>query len=190
MPTTAHQLNASNPSCLDDEELALLGASWPAYLESAQALGIDVLRYVVRLHTLWLHLISASRVMNLRLPIPEGLPPVTPAYLDLHLGRLLQEYTLKGIHVLVHCRGGVGRAGVVACCWLMKLGLCGWPSEHGENTERKDTECHSHPPGIVSFVNTVVGFVRKRRNPKAVETFEQVQFLVDYVEFLQGKNLD
>lgn len=134
-------------------------------------------------------MIEPSYVANIRLPIPEGLPPVTPAYLDLHLGKLLQEYTLKGVHVLVHCRGGVGRAGVVACCWLMRLGLCGWLSEY-EKAEPNATACHSHPQSVVSFVGAVIEFVRKRRNPKAVETFEQVQFLVDYVEFLQGKNLD
>jgi protein-tyrosine phosphatase len=152
-------------SCLDDEELELLGASWQVYLRSAQALGMDVLR----------------------LPVPEGLPPITPAYLDLHLSRLIQDYTLKGIHVLVHCRGGVGRAGVVACCWMARLGICGWVEE---NIGSDATECHPHGPAVLTFVNTVIGFLRKRRNPKAVETFEQVQFLVGYVEFLQGRNLD
>ncbi|KAJ2913238.1 hypothetical protein MD484_g7173, partial [Candolleomyces efflorescens] len=43
------------PSCLDDEELSLLGAPWASYEKSAQNLGIDILR----------------------LPIPEGLPPST-----------------------------------------------------------------------------------------------------------------
>ena len=105
--------------------------------------------------------------------MPEGLPPVTTTYLDMHLSKLLQDYTLKGVSVLVHCRGGVGRAGVVACCWLIKLGICGWVPEQT-------------PDSIVEFVKTVISFVRQRRNYKAVETFEQVQFLVDYVQFLQN----
>lgn len=33
-------------SCLDDDELELLGASWPQYSEVAQSVGLDVLRYV------------------------------------------------------------------------------------------------------------------------------------------------
>jgi hypothetical protein len=113
-----------------------------------------------------------------RLPIPEGLPPVTPAYLDIHLGKLLQDYTLKGIPTLVHCRGGVGRAGVVACCWLIKLGVCGWMPEVQDGS--KD---------VVDYVASVISFVRQRRNLKAVETFEQVQFLIDYVEFLRSNHL-
>jgi hypothetical protein len=42
---------------------------------------------------------------------------------------LIRKYTLQGQNVLVHCRGGVGRAGLVACCWMLKMGLCGWIQE-------------------------------------------------------------
>ncbi len=31
-------------SCLDDEELELLGASWPDYFQAARDLGLDILR--------------------------------------------------------------------------------------------------------------------------------------------------
>ncbi|KAF6760002.1 protein-tyrosine phosphatase-like protein [Ephemerocybe angulata] len=154
--------------CLDDEELELLGAPWPAYQQSAQTLGIDILR----------------------IPIPEGLPPITPAYIDSHLEKLLKDFTLKGKPVLVHCRGGVGRAGVVACCWLIRLGLCGWiPEDTPEDIfGASQEECHS--PEVVKLVETAISFVRERRNAKAVETYEQVQFLVEYVEYLQGKALN
>ncbi|KAG5646297.1 hypothetical protein DXG03_003894 [Asterophora parasitica] len=89
--------------CLDDGELEFLGAPWPEYEALAGANGIDVLR----------------------IPIPEGLAPLSPACLDAQLTKIINSYTLHGIPVLVHCRGGVGRAGVIACCWLIRLGLCG-----------------------------------------------------------------
>src|ERR1700723_700055 len=61
-----------------------------------------------------------------RVPTPEGLAPLEPATLDSYLTRLIGSYTQQGIPILVHCRGGVGRAGLIACCWILKLGLCGW----------------------------------------------------------------
>jgi hypothetical protein len=133
--------------------------------------------------------------------------------------------------VLVHCRGGVGRAGVVACCWVVKLGLCGWVEDStdsnlgagsipGSNNWRTGgtgvgvgmgsmgmgAAIGTGVMGITSFnggmsgpgvvvrrdtmqlVERVIGVVRRRRSVKAVETFEQVKFLVDFVEYLrQGR---
>ncbi|KAI0000561.1 protein-tyrosine phosphatase-like protein [Russula vinacea] len=147
--------------CLDDEELEILGASWPDYSQAAQELGLDILR----------------------VPIPEGLAPASLSLFDAHLTRLISVYTLAGIHVLAHCRGGVGRAGLVACCWMLKLGLCGWASA-GDNTEpmdegrvRRDT---------LEQVERAIGIVRRRRSLKAIETYEQVKFLVGYVDYLRG----
>jgi protein-tyrosine phosphatase len=133
--------------------------------------------------------------MNSRLPTPEGLAPLTPSSLDTHLTDLINTFTLRGVPVLIHCRGGVGRAGVVACCWLIKLGLCGWvepdgkampctaPSGHLDfvTPVRKDT---------VRFVEKIITVVRKRRSMKAVETYEQVSFLVDFVEYLRRRTGD
>jgi hypothetical protein len=73
--------------CLDDDEMEFLGAPWDAYLGYASCFGLDVLR----------------------LPMPEGLAPLDCAALNNHLTHIVDDYTLKGIHVLVHCRGGVGR---------------------------------------------------------------------------------
>ncbi|KAI8969578.1 hypothetical protein BD414DRAFT_503071 [Trametes punicea] len=153
--------------CLDDDELNSLGVSWTDYVQVAGEMGIDILR----------------------IPIPEGLPPNDPATLDSHLSKLIDTYTLRGSAILVHCRGGVGRAGIIACCWMLKLGLCGWldredfdaPSEHASSGEN---------PTVVSsrtlrLVERLIGVVRRRRSPKAIETYEQVRFLVDYVEFLR-----
>ncbi|KAJ6593710.1 protein-tyrosine phosphatase-like protein, partial [Mycena capillaripes] len=146
--------------CLDDAELEFLGAPWHLYERAAKAVGISVLR----------------------IPTPEGLAPPSPASLDAHLTRIIDTYTLRGVPILVHCRGGVGRAGVVACCWMLKLGLCGWPRDDAPKAPllaggvRLDT---------VELVERVIGIARRRRSIKAVETYEQVQFLVDFVEYLR-----
>lgn len=136
----------------------------------------------------------------LRLPTPEGLAPLDPQTLDSHLTRLIGTYTLKGQNVLVHCRGGVGRAGLIACCWIIKLGLCGWvETEHchyspvaPSGTPSSGKAIAGDDEGIVrrdtlQLVERTLSVVRKQRSPKAVETFEQVKFLVDFVDYLRNK---
>jgi len=147
--------------CLDDEELEFLGASWSEYSSAAEEFVFDVLR----------------------IPIPEGLGPLTPLTLDTHLSKLIKKYTLNGIPVLVHCRGGVGRAGLIACCWALKLGLCGW------------IETGASSPGMVrrdtlQLVERMIGSIRRRRSVKAIETYEQVKFLVDFVDFLRERPVE
>ncbi|KAF8972953.1 protein-tyrosine phosphatase-like protein [Flammula alnicola] len=149
--------------CLDDSELAFLGAPWPEYEYFAKTIGIDILR----------------------LPIPEGLPPISASLLDAHLVDLISRYSMNSIPILVHCRGGVGRAGVIACCWMIRLGLCGWVDGGNPNLcSERDREKVPHADSI-SFVEKVIALVRRRRSMKAVETYEQVKFLVDYVEHLR-----
>ncbi|KAF8813626.1 phosphatases II [Phlegmacium glaucopus] len=149
-------------SCLDDNELEFLGAPWSEYEHCASRTGLDVLR----------------------LPIPEGLAPLAPAYLDVHLISLINRYTLRGIPILVHCRGGVGRAGVVACCWAIRLGLCGWVDDPRAPTLTTAEDTFPHDE-ILTYVERVISFVRRRRSMKAIETYEQVKFLVDYVDYLR-----
>ncbi|KAF8580005.1 hypothetical protein K439DRAFT_1654413 [Ramaria rubella] len=139
--------------CLDDDELEFLGASWSQYSQIARGVGLDILR----------------------IPMPEGLTPTSPATLDQHLSYIINSYTLQGVPVLVHCRGGVGRAGLVACCWMMKLGLCGWVTP-ATSMEDKET---------VELVERAITVVRRRRSVKAIETYEQVHFLVEFVEHLK-----
>ena len=135
-----------------------------------------------------------------RLPMPEGLAPLDPALLDDVLLTVINNYTLHGTSVLVHCRGGVGRAGVVACCWLIRLGLCGWIQEQPEQTDQalcdachvsgmmsSATENTKHIHQVVHYLRRVIGIVRSRRSTKAVETYEQVKFLVEYVEYLRQR---
>lgn len=73
-------------------ELALLGAPWEEYSKAAAALNLEILR----------------------LPIIEGYAPPSPAALDVHLERVVSLYSERGHGVLAHCRGGIGRAGLVA----------------------------------------------------------------------------
>ncbi|KAK7692821.1 hypothetical protein QCA50_004456 [Cerrena zonata] len=153
--------------CLDDEELEYLGAPWPEYCRIADEIGIDLI-FPGFVH---------------RLPIPEGLAPLDPSILDNHLTRLINTYTLNGHHTLVHCRGGVGRAGLVACSWMLKLGLCGWVNN--EPTLNCEIEGSGLRRDTLLLVERALWIVRKRRSPKAIETYEQVKFLVDYVDFLR-----
>ncbi|KAJ7287740.1 protein-tyrosine phosphatase-like protein [Mycena rebaudengoi] len=150
--------------CLDDAELEFLGAPWQQYERSAKAVGISVLR----------------------IPTPEGLAPPSPASLDAHLTHIINAYSLRGVPILVHCRGGVGRAGVVACCWMLKLGLCGWfPSDCDDSAQA------GYPSGVrrdtMQLVERAINIARRRRSIKAVETYEQVKFLVEFVEYLRER---
>ncbi|KAI0940672.1 hypothetical protein AcW1_003806 [Taiwanofungus camphoratus] len=173
--------------CLDDDELQFLGVSWAEYLQLADELRLDILR----------------------IPTPEGLAPADLRDFDSQLTRLIQSYTLLGAPVLVHCRGGVGRAGLVACCWLLKLGLCGWietePHQSftlvtpGNLPDTISSNASAHAKSstddgspirrdTMQLVERVIAVVRRRRSPKAVETYEQVKFLVDFVELLRTRS--
>ncbi|CAL1707986.1 unnamed protein product [Somion occarium] len=149
--------------CLDDAELEFLGAPWPEYCRIANEIGLDILR----------------------LPVPEGLAPLDPSTFDAHLTRLITTYTLNGHHTLVHCRGGVGRAGLIACCWILKLGLCGWVDTDPCSNAYVDEPELGLRRDTLLLVERALSVVRRRRSPKAVETYEQVKFMVDYVEFLR-----
>ncbi|KAH9924424.1 uncharacterized protein B0H18DRAFT_431688 [Fomitopsis serialis] len=157
--------------CLDDEELKLLGVPWADYSAIADEVGLDVLR----------------------IPTPEGLTPSSVSDFDAQLTKLIRSYTVNGLNVLVHCRGGVGRAGLVACCWMLKLGLCGG-TEFAASTTPEDLptmEARAAETTLpvkketMQLIERVITVVRRRRSPKAVETYEQVRFLVDFVEYQQ-----
>ncbi|KAG1844197.1 hypothetical protein DFJ58DRAFT_31150 [Suillus subalutaceus] len=75
---------------------------------------------------------------------------LSPQSLDGSLTKLIDGYTMRGASILVHCRGDLGRAGLVACCLALKIGLCGWinvdlspnPAEGPDGSEsyvRRDT---------------------------------------------------
>ncbi|KAG0381037.1 hypothetical protein BGX24_000629 [Mortierella sp. AD032] len=124
--------------CLFDDELELLGSPFPKYLEAANRHGVDVVR----------------------IPMVEGSTPYSFSEMDRVLDRM-DETTKGGQNVLAHCRGGVGRAAVVACCWLLRLRYF---KDHRE----------------------VIDWVRAQRSPKAIETREQAQFVAGFQLWTQG----
>ncbi|KAL9939280.1 hypothetical protein V8E36_002093 [Tilletia maclaganii] len=87
--------------CLDDDELAFLGAPWSEYAQVAREAGLEVVR----------------------IPIAEGFAPSSVRELDERVGGVIERWSMRGMDVLVHCRGGVGRAGLFACAWMLKMGL-------------------------------------------------------------------
>ena len=105
----------------------------------------------------------------------EGFAPASPEQLDAHLSHLISTYTLKGHNVLVHCRGGVGRAGLFACCWKLGLfgPLIGIHDPTGQSLE-----------GEMNLVERVIEVIRKRRSAKAIETPQQVHFILRYIHWL------
>ncbi|KAG8727391.1 hypothetical protein FRC12_022541, partial [Ceratobasidium sp. 428] len=158
--------------CLDDDELEFLGAPWPEYEDAANSVGLDVLR----------------------LPMPEGLCPLSVQAMSRYMDQIICDYTLASRHVLVHCRGGVGRAGLVACTWMLKLGLCGsvesndWVVEWDEDTQTpaerlmRDRRVASD---TLELLERVVYVIRRQRSVKAIETYEQVRFLLEFIEHLR-----
>ena len=89
-------------------------------------------------------------------PIPDGGVPADlrefAAYLD-----ELMTHLLDGRGVVVHCRGGLGRAGLTAACLLVQGGL--------------DAE-------------GAIRLVRETRSPNAVETRAQERFVADFAAFI------
>ncbi|ODN82490.1 hypothetical protein L198_07712 [Cryptococcus wingfieldii CBS 7118] len=193
--------------CLDDEELALLGVPWETYRDVAVGTGLDVIR----------------------LPMPDGFTMVSMELFDSQVALIAQKYTLQGINVLVHCRGGIGRAGMTACAWAIKMGFVQpHPSltiveeaarRHAAHTARSapapalnpsstSTSSSSYTPNsssstapapaatipaelehqiTMSIVERVIAMIRCRRGLKAIESYEQVQFLRRYVGWLREK---
>ncbi len=81
-------------------------------------------------------------------PIPDGHAPGDPAQFATFIDELMNAL-LGGQSVVVHCRGGLGRAGLTAACLLVQAGL---------------------EPGAA------IALVRQTR-PGAVETAEQEAFV-------------
>lgn len=147
--------------CLDDEELNLLGSPYATYEREIEELGFDLLR----------------------LPIAEGFAPTDPARFDSIISAIVFNYSMRGASVLVHCRGGVGRAGLVACAWIFKMGLV-WRAPHSDAAPSTRRSAQ-----VMDIVLRLIDVVRKRRSPKAIETAEQARFLGDVCIILTSTSL-
>lgn len=160
--------------CLSDAELETIGVKWEEYLREADRLGLDLIR----------------------IPIVEGNCPTSQAALDPWLNEIILHCTLKGINVLVHCRGGVGRAGTLAACWLIKMGLV---DEHApEKVVLRHQTGDTWPdisrgggsgmsPGQEIMWQSVQ-VVRLRRSTKAIETAEQAAYVARFGDYIAQRS--
>lgn len=78
----------------------------------------------------------------MRLPMVEGSHPNHPSDLD-PIFEKMQSIMEAGGNVLIHCRGGLGRAGVVACCFLLRQNLLRSKKADGAKDGAKATTTHS-----------------------------------------------
>lgn len=67
-------------------------------------------------------LCRAARIEYLSHPIPDHDVPTADGETDAFV-RKLAARVRRGSKVAVHCRGGIGRSGLVAACILLELGL-------------------------------------------------------------------
>ncbi|GAA5877164.1 hypothetical protein JCM1840_005675 [Sporobolomyces johnsonii] len=148
--------------CLDDQELAYLGTPYHEYAAACSSLGISILR----------------------IPMVEGFAPSSPSSLDAQLEHLIQNHTLKGESVLAHCRGGIGRAGLVASCWMIKMGFVSATGD-GMAGEGEEAEVDWLKEEPMRILERVIELIRRRRSVKSIETTHQVHFLLQYITYLQ-----
>lgn len=68
---------------------------------------------------------------------------------------------------------------------MIRLGLCGWFDQRTPVSSNLITQDKVQDQDTVAFVEKVIALVRRRRSMKAIETYEQVEFLVNYVNYLR-----
>jgi len=95
-------------------------------------------------------------------PIVEmGVPSHSPEEFDVQVMNSIFEGILNNKKVICHCRGGIGRAGTVASCLLMKAKICRGPKN-------------------------AISTVRALRDPKCVESRKQEDFIDKYSKVMTG----
>eukprot|EP01062_Namystynia_karyoxenos_P067645 TRINITY_DN61662_c0_g1_i1.p1 TRINITY_DN61662_c0_g1~~TRINITY_DN61662_c0_g1_i1.p1 ORF type:complete len:427 (+),score=72.31 TRINITY_DN61662_c0_g1_i1:69-1349(+) len=123
---------------LNDPELRTLGLPPQRYAECAEAHGVVLRRY----------------------PLVEMTPPKNVAEFDGEcVAHIAAAIFAQRRHVVVHCRGGVGRAGLVAACLLLRAGA------------------------VPLNGPAAVAAVRKLRDPRAVESQTQRDFVARYADW-------
>ncbi|OUM65410.1 hypothetical protein PIROE2DRAFT_41708, partial [Piromyces sp. E2] len=126
--------------CLNDAELSYLGAPWKLYSEKAKHYGLEIFR----------------------LPIIEGSCPESIIEVDKLMDKMVNT-AKEGKNMLCHCRGGIGRAGLIACCYLLKCGYTKKPAD-------------------------AIKIVRAQRSPQAIETRKQEDFIVNYSSWVKNES--
>ncbi|CAM3954365.1 cyclin-dependent kinase inhibitor 3 family protein [Deinococcus marmoris] len=106
---------------------------------------------------------AAADLNNLEIKayaIPDQHAPGKRADFAAFIDELMTDL-LDGRGVVVHCRGGLGRAGLAASCLLVQGGMT---------------------------ADRAIELVRATRDRKAIETREQVQFVHDFADSLPVSN--
>jgi hypothetical protein len=128
-------------------------------------------------------------------------PACRPHLPKVHFGRNQRSRPLQGLVYppnhshkpdYIDTTGGVGRAGLTASAWALKMGFVSpHPSLQMVADASKDhnqslpTELEHQV--VMSMVERVIAMIRCRRGLKAIESFEQVHFLAAYVAWLREK---
>lgn len=88
--------------------------------------------------------------------------------------------------------GGVGRAGLTASAWAIKMGFVApHPSLQlvADASSSRPLPAELEHQMVMSVVERVIAMIRSRRGLKAIESFEQVQFLATYTAWLRRQVL-
>ena len=131
---------------LNQYELRTLGVDLRKYREISSALGIVLVEF----------------------PMVEMAAPDSLESFENEVMQRIASGLLSGQSFLVHCRGGIGRSGLVAACVLLKLGIV------------------PHPKAAIEFV-------RGRRDRRCVESRKQEDFIAGYyrdVVCTQGRRME
>lgn len=97
-------------------------------------------------------------------PIPNGgVPPVAMDVFASFIAKLL-DFVRSGTRMVIHCRAGFGRAGLVAACLVLAANVAPSASEAIERVRSK----------------------RKAAHTQAVETREQEEFIAAFESHLRG----
>lgn len=121
---------------LNDSELRSIGVNPAQYKDSARALEITLIQYPM-----------------IEMGVPQSIP-----HFHTHLVLPVLTHTQQNKRVLIHCRGGVGRSGLLAACLLKHL---------------------AHSPSGPAAISTV----RRLRDKRAVETRRQEDFVEEYFSY-------
>jgi protein-tyrosine phosphatase len=118
---------------LNDYELRTIGVKIDVYKAILKKLDVEFIQY----------------------PILEMAAPASVREVEESVLNPISAALFQGREVLVHCRGGIGRAGTIASCLLLKLRLSPTPE-------------------------SAISLVRRKRDPRCVESRKQEDFIREY----------
>ena len=112
-----------------------------------RSIGVNVDQYK--------HTCARLEITFIQYPIIEMAAPDSIGSLEANVMVPVIQALTEGRVVLIHCRGGIGRAGTIACCLLLKLHISSSP-------------------------NQAISLVRSRRDNRCVESRKQEDFIKRY----------